>query len=305
MTANFPQFGLVTFDQVNVLDSLLARHSWDELRYSFKNKSWVCTWTWLEKGFLSDDIKKWSDSLLSEFSTEFAFSHALNEAAMSLLQKTSVAGTRQVASGAFLARGLQSYQAALLLLERGMLADARNVIRSIVETAVTIAGLAFVHDMPSRLAADNNKHYKALATILLENPLFADLMPATEKERLRLLLSKAETYMQKPAKLGLEQVANEVGLGRFYNLTYRPLSGDAAHATVDSMRRHIESIEGGGQKLIFKPQVFDLVQTLRFAASAIITCFEAAAESFSSDEMRAFADGWSARQFEELGNPDE
>lgn len=54
---------------------------------------------------------------------------------MSLLQKTSVAGARQVASGAFLAHGLQSYQATFLLLERSMLADARNVVRSIVETA--------------------------------------------------------------------------------------------------------------------------------------------------------------------------
>jgi hypothetical protein len=260
---------------------------------------------WLEKGFLSDDIRTWSDSLLKELSKEFAFAHELNEAAMSLLQKTSVTGARQVASGAFLARGLQSYQAALLLLERGMLADARNVVRSIVETAVTIAGLAFLHDMPRRLAADNNKHYKALATIMLENPLFEDVMPTGEKEGLRQLLSEAETYMQKPAKLGLEQVANEVGLGRFYNLTYRPLSGDAAHATVDSMKRHIESVDGGGQKLIFKPQVIDLVPTLRFAASAIITCFEAAAESLGNDEMQTFADGWSARQFKELGHPDE
>jgi hypothetical protein len=256
--------------------------------------------SWLEKGFLSDDIKTWSDSLLREFSKEFAFSYQLNKAAMLLLQKTSVTGSRQVASGAFLARGLQSYQAALLLLERGMLADARNVVRSIVETAVTIAGLAFLHDMPHRLAADNNKHYKALATIMLENPLFKDVMPG-----LRQLLSEAGTYMQKPVKLGLEQVANEVGLGRFYNLIYRPLSGDAAHATVDSMKRHIESVEGGGQKLIFKPQVFDLVPTLRFAASAIITCFEAAAESFGNNEMQTFADEWSVRQVKELGNTDE
>ena len=260
---------------------------------------------WLEKGFLSDDIRTWSDSLLKELSKEFAFAHELNEAAMSLLQKTSVAGARQVASGAFLARGLQSYQAALLLLERGMSADARNVVRSIVETAVTIAGLAFLHDMPRRLAADNNKHYKTLATIMLENPLFEDIMPTGEKEGLRQLLSEAEAYMQKPAKLGLEQVANEVGLGRFYNLTYRPLSGDAAHATVDSMKRHIESVDGGAQKLIFKPQVIDLVPTLCSAALAIITCFEAAAKSLGNDEMQTFADGWSARQFKELGHPDE
>lgn len=260
--------------------------------------------SWLEKGFLSNDIKAWSDSLLKEFAKEFTFSHELNKAAMSLLQKTSVVGAQQVASGAFLARGLQSYQAALLLLERGMLADARNVVRSIVETAVTIAGLAFLHDMPGRLTADNNKHYKALAIIMLENPLFEDVMPADEKEGLKQLLSEAETYMQPPAKLVLEQVANEVGLGRFYHLTYRPLSGDAAHATVDSMKRHIGTTEDGRQTLMFKPQAFDLVPTLRFAASGIITCFEAAAASFENDEMKIFADQWTVRQLSELGHAD-
>jgi len=259
--------------------------------------------SWLESGFLSDDIKPWSESLLSELATEFAFSHELNKAAMSLLQKAEVVGARQIASGAFLARGLQSYQAALLLLERGMLADARNVVRSIVETAVTIAGLAFLHDMPSRLAADNNKHYKALAVLMLESPLFTDAMPPEEKDGLRQLLDEAETYMQKPEPLRLEQIAIQVGLGKFYNLAYRPLSGDAAHATIDAMKRHIETREGG-QKLIFKPQVSDLVPTLRFAASAIITCFEAAAEAFGNDDMQAFADAWSMRQLKELGNPE-
>jgi hypothetical protein len=261
--------------------------------------------SWLENGFLSEDIRPWSESLLRELAPEFSFAHELNKTAMSLLQKAEVAGVRQIASGAFLARGLQSYQAALLLLERGMLADARNVVRSIVETAVTIAGLAFLHDMPRRLAADNNKHYKALATLMLENPLFSDAMPSEEKDGLRQLLAEAEGYMQKPAKLSLEQVANEVGLGRFYNLTYRPLSGDAAHATVDSMKRHIEISASGIQKLIFKPQTADLLPTLRFAASAIIACFEAAAESLGNDEMQAFADAWSARQLRELGHPDE
>lgn len=257
--------------------------------------------SWLEKGFLSVDINPWSESLLREFSKEFEFSHELNKTAMSLLQKASVAGERQLASGAFLARGLQSYQAALLLLERGMIADARNVVRSIVETAVTLAGLAFLRDMPRRLAAGNNKHYRTLATLMLENPIFKDAMHNEEKEALRSLLAEAAAYMQKPETLNLEQIATEVGLGRFYHLTYRPLSGDAAHATVDSMNRHIETSEDGRQKLIFKPRVADLVPTLRFAASAIITCFEAAAESFSNNEMQVFADEWAARQLNELG----
>lgn len=70
------------------------------------------------------------------------------------------------------------------------------------------------------------------------------------------------------------------------------------------MKRHIESFDGSSQKLIFKPHVIDLLPTLRFAASAIITCFEAAAESLGNDEMQTFADGWSARQIKALGHSD-
>ncbi|MCC2959980.1 DUF5677 domain-containing protein [Massilia sp. IC2-278] len=256
--------------------------------------------SWLEDGFLSDDVQAWTDSILEEHATEFAFAHELNRAAMSMLRKTGVVGVRQIPSAAFLARGLQSYQAALLLLERGMLADARNVARSVAETAIVIAGLALLHDMPRRLAADNNKHYKTLAILMLENPLFKDVMVPDERSSLRQLLADAETYMQKPDRLNLEGVANEVGLGRFYTLVYRPLSGDAAHPTVDAMQRHIESLEGVGIKLIFKPQADDLVPTLQIAATALLTCFEAAAEAFSNAEMQAFADIWHMRQHDML-----
>jgi len=250
---------------------------------------------WSENGFLSGDLNHWTDSILKEYAAEFAFVHDLNSAAMLMLRNTEIA-PRKIASAAFLARGLQSYQAALILLERGMLADARNVVRSVVETAITIAGLAFIQDMPQRLAAANNKHYKAFAMAMLENPALTDLMPLDERDELRQLLTDAEEYMQKPEGLNLEQIANQVGLGRFYNLVYRPLSGDAAHPTVDAMKRHIETFEGSKQKLIFKPQDTDLVPTLRFAASALITCFEAAAEALNDHDMQIFADEWSMLQ---------
>ncbi|MFC5510912.1 hypothetical protein ACFPOU_07225 [Massilia jejuensis] len=83
---------------------------------------------------------------------------------------------------------------------------------------------------------------------------------------------------------------------------FKSLSGDAAHPTIESMKRHIEPIEGGGQKLIFKPQFADLVPTLRLAATALLTCFEAAAEAFSNAEMQAFADSWYKRQYDMLSS---
>lgn len=116
-------------------------------------------------------------------------------------------------------------------------------------------------------------------------------------------MADADTYMQKPDCLNLEGVANEVGLGKFYTFVYRPLSCDAAHPTVESMRRHLQPLEGGGQKLIFKPHSVDLVPTLQLAADALLTCFEAAAEAFGNADMQTFTDSWNKRHHDLQSNP--
>ncbi|WP_374015216.1 DUF5677 domain-containing protein [Massilia sp. BJB1822] len=55
-------------------------------------------------------------------------------------------------------RALQSFQSSLLLAERGALADARTVVRSCVESVVTLSVLRVSPDLPARLVEDHDAH---------------------------------------------------------------------------------------------------------------------------------------------------
>jgi hypothetical protein len=120
-----------------------------------------------------------------------------------------------------------------------------------------------------------------------------------ENERVELvkLLEQAEGYMQSPDSLRIDQLARRVGLKKIYDLIYRPLSGDAAHATLGALQRHIEHDDSGKMELIFKPQEADLRQTVSYCISGILLCLEATASIFHRDDIQKIVDGRAAQQY--------
>jgi len=172
------------------------------------------------------------------------------------------------------ARALQSFEAVILLAERGMLADAGALARNIVESAIYLGGLVMIADFPQRMAASNNAHFASMAAALATH-LEDDMGDAEAAADMRTLVDdvKAKGYVLKDIKL--LQLAKEVGLDPLYQVVYRKLSGDSAHASLESMNRHlVRNVSGRIEKLKFSPQR----DGLEYILSAAITAFLGAME---------------------------
>ena len=103
-----------------------------------------------EQGFLSPDIAAYIDKHRAENKACFGHAKDLNSIAQMLLMEIPSMLARQSGAPseeeAFLAallfvRGLSSFQAAILLAERGIIQDARTIVRSCFETVFCFGAL--------------------------------------------------------------------------------------------------------------------------------------------------------------------
>ena len=141
----------------------------------------------------------------------------------------------------------QGLQAVLLLAERGVIGDARVIIRSGVEFAIAINALAndagFVEKM-------KDAHFRSRRTLTHAVKLhFASeytteqlahmdeaIAEADRRETAKGLDSKGRKIELSDIKW--EQVANMHSL-ELYQLLYRSMSADGTHATLDALQRYL------------------------------------------------------------------
>ncbi len=191
----------------------------------------------LERGFLADQfallIPKLREANSIWFSIAERTSDALNQCAARAME--SVEGSSlapEVVATLIGVRATGNFQAAILLANRGMVAEARTMIRGCVEASICLAAL---HDNPQEfvrlLKLDDGASRKAQAKFIIENPLTDD---EAELDRLRAILSSIEGGRNLP----IRELAGLGSYNRMY-LYYRILSQDAAHISARSLHRHM------------------------------------------------------------------
>ncbi|HEF4776638.1 TPA: hypothetical protein SAP37_001645 [Burkholderia multivorans] len=243
-------------------------------------------------GFLSPDIDAWRHDVREIARDWFALAEDINRASVAILVTLapSRGSDRELGAAAMFARALQSFEAVILLTERGMLADAGALARNIVESAIYLGGLAMIADFPQRMAASNNAHFASMA-VALATHLEDDMGDTEAATGLRTLVDdvKAKGYVLKDIKL--LQLAKEVGLDPLYQVVYRKLSGDSAHASLESMNRHlVRNASGRIEKLKFSPQRDGIEHILSAAIAAFLGAMEVLYVIFPQDEIRLTID---------------
>jgi hypothetical protein len=141
----------------------------------------------------------------------------------------------------------QGLQAVLLLAERGVIGDARVIIRSGVEFAIAINALAndasFVERMKDAhfrsrrtLALAVKRHYASAYTTEQLAHMNETIAEADRRETVKGLDSKGRKIELSDIKW--EQVANKHS-PELYQLLYRSMSADGTHATLDALQRYL------------------------------------------------------------------
>ena len=140
--------------------------------------------TFGDKGFFSPTMDDFQASLrkVPVFDQWFTFAHELNGFSLSLLWNHDVpsADNQKVTICALFVRAQQSFQAAVLLAELGMLSDARVVLRSAVEAAIALHGLEGDNKFIDQLVEDHRLHQRKVARLVLGNPNYKAAHSADE-----------------------------------------------------------------------------------------------------------------------------
>jgi hypothetical protein len=220
-----------------------------------------------DDGFLSSDHVAWTAITRAQFKEWFDLVDSFNREAMKILFaiKPGQAINQQLVAASLYGRALQSFQGAVIMAERGMIAGARSLVRSCAETAFAIGSVAVDDNFVDALIEDHQSHRLRHASAILNDPESRQELTPEQVNNLQQVITEITGRYQRPRPQGIiwEQAARKADMTALYITTYRMISGDAAHATVLALDRHVQTDDQGriGQ-LTFRPESCDLLETL-------------------------------------------
>jgi Family of unknown function (DUF5677) len=215
----------------------------------------------------------------------FDLADDLNRAGIELLRAHSaplVDPQHFTFSGIFV-RAHQSFQASIVLIENGMIGDARTVLRSAAESGIALNALAIDPTFVDRLVDAYQHSQRRVANVTLANPEYRKFYSVSEVAQMESTVRNVDNVNQNPATktsdIKWEQVAAK-HCPDLYQLVYRHASADV-HVTVNSIQRYfVFDAKGRIEALNVAPNADGLVDTLRLACIAMLWALEAYARLY-------------------------
>lgn len=228
-------------------------------------------------------------AIRKNYSPWFDVADSFNNLGMRILPAVEPAqnSNQQLLAATLYGRALTSFQATYVLAERGMLADARTIVRAAAETTIVLSALVKDASVCDLLLDRHYWHHRKLRNAYLSDPQAAAELTIQEIDAIRAVI--IEIDKDRPSVKDLKKdpiviaaLAEQADVNALYNVVYRSTSGDAAHTSIDAMNRHIRvdannNIEG----LIFISNVTDLPDTLSNAMSVLGFALDAVCKFFS------------------------
>jgi hypothetical protein len=200
-----------------------------------------------DDGFFSPDLKQFVAKNRSENREWFALADDLRKLSQRLMLAIEPpADPNSVCMHLMFARAVTSFQAALLLIERGMPADAGTLMRSFLETTMFFGAARYDSEFNIKLLAADRDHKVKVA-----NPLVAfgpDNYGLTSQQIEELKKWLADPEAPEAKKITLAPLMKKMGLDAIYDTYFRGLSGDFAHTTVQSLNLHVAT-NGHGEMI--------------------------------------------------------
>ena len=194
-----------------------------------------------EHGFLSIEITDNAGRLRADSTDWFELADDLNASLMRVANfatgaiKTSSWDPKAVAVRVLL-RSCGALQGVIILTERGMVAEGRSLVRSLLENAFCIAALVAEPDIfTEMLRNDSEASRQGQRKFIDAQNLIAD---GAARDRLKEMIGE----VGKIGAMNLKSVA-ELGAVLDLYLAYQRLSDDAAHLSARSLNRHVQPNE--------------------------------------------------------------
>jgi len=246
-------------------------------------------------GFFSPDIDRFRHSVTttSPFKEWFEYARGLNRIGLDLLNRatTPLSDRRLFAMYGHFVRTNQTFQGALLMAERGMIANARILLRGGVESAIAIAALAKDDGLVDDMIAAHHFNQRKLARLVVNHQNYSATYSTEEVAAMRAVIAEVDAIEAQSGKKLKDINWADVGAAHcfdLYNLLYRSLSSDGTHATVDSLNRFLE-VGDGQQITAFKvaPDTDGMVEALSAACLLFIWAADPFAAAFARPDVTA------------------
>jgi hypothetical protein len=218
-----------------------------------------------EEAFLAPEMDNWLKVNRGRNREWFALAHEINRLAQELwnglpdvVQESSWKFTTRL----LYLRGINSFQAAVVLINHGLTVDAGTIARSAFEDLFCLAASKNDEALVARLVGAQNVNRKKQARTVAQLP--SDL--GLEEVKAAKLKEFADTIEGDGQQLNFAEIAEVGKLKPVYDVYYRSLSHDAAHPTLDSLERLLRN-SATGQLLGFVvgPDAPDIDRTLAYS----------------------------------------
>jgi hypothetical protein len=259
--------------------------------------------TFKTDGFLSPTMEEFRTSLreVPAYKLWLEFAEELNRLGWDMLEdhETPTTDNQRLIISVLFIRAHQSFQAAITLVERGMLADARVVLRSGVEGAMALNVLANDATFDMQLIEAHLHNQRRTARIVLNTPEYRSGYAATEIAQMETTI-KDDTDKEAAAGREFRDITWATVAAKhcrdLYDLLYRSLSNDGTHTNINAIHRFLE-FDGSSQLtgLRFGPNTRDMVDVLKMACLMFIWAADPFARAHAlqfrpqiADKMRQF-----------------
>ncbi|WP_234730011.1 DUF5677 domain-containing protein [Acidocella facilis] len=229
--------------------------------------------TFKTDGFLSPTMEGFRASLreVPAYKLWLEFAEELNRLGWHMLEdhETPTTDNQRLIISVLFMRAHQSLQAAITLIEKGMLADARVVLRGAVEGAIALNALANDATFDRQLIEAHLHNQKKTAGIVLNAPEYRAGHTTAEIAQMEATI-KEVTDQEVAANRKFRDVAwASVATSHcpnLYDLLYRSLSNDGTHTNVNAIHRFLEFDNSNRLTgLRFGPNTHDMVDVLKMA----------------------------------------
>jgi len=201
-----------------------------------------------DQGFLSIEISDWIKKHRNDHRIEFSFAERVNKLAQHILlhMEPRVDSNYQLLVSILFARILNHFQGAIILTERGMIANARAIVRVMCEALFSLSACVSDEKFIDELVKDDRHREADLIRSLLSVPKEHSGISEQQRNEFteREASLRAEAKLDNPKKLGPYAIANRAGLLSHYHLIYAPFSS-TVHAAVRDMDTHINANNNG------------------------------------------------------------
>lgn len=246
-----------------------------------------------ESGFLSREIDDVRHAIRNLRLTKpwFDLADDFNRLALDLMDghRTPLDDNRKLMASGIFVLVHKSFQATLILAERGLSGEANTILRRAVEGTIALHALESDPNFVARIMGSYLSNRRKIAKIVASGVDYRDHLDPETVRRLQATAqgNDAISLGSPPvgARINWEQEAKD-HCKDLYDLVYRPLSQHGTHITIDTIKQQFSTDEYGQINAIkIGPDTGGLGITLMFACHILAGAARAFANIFGKQQF--------------------